>query len=189
MADISFIKLLPRQTAKYYIRHKSNASKIQRTTSSIAFIQKALYYEVTPTFAKVKGQFVNLTDQRSAEKKVLLSHLKNHQFRLRKLLEKHSASTEALQNIINSKFFKIICFKVLAALRKENTEQLTCKNKKLHHLKIKFNKLPKDKYNIPVLNLSLKSLDLSSLKYGLHQSFVCKNKYVKRNVAVESYVR
>ena len=73
---------------------------------------------------------------------------------------------------------------MLAALRQENTKQLTCKNKKLHHLKIKFNKLPKDKYNIPVLNLSSESLDLSSLKYGLHQSFVDKNKYVKRNVAV-----
>ena len=29
-------------------------------TSSIALIQKALYYEVTPTFAKVKGQFIDL---------------------------------------------------------------------------------------------------------------------------------
>ena len=93
MADISFMKLLPRQIAKHYIRLKSVTSKIQRTTSSIAFIQKALYYEVTPTFAKVKGQFINLKDQRSAEKKVLLSHLRNHRFRLRKLLEKHLAST------------------------------------------------------------------------------------------------
>ena len=69
MADISLIKLLPRQIAKHYIRHKSVKSKIQRTTSSIAFMQKALFYEVTPTFAKVKGQSVNLKDQRSAEKK------------------------------------------------------------------------------------------------------------------------
>ena len=50
---------------------------------SIAFIEKALYYEVTPTFAKVKGQFINLKDQRSAEKKVSLSHLKDHSSRLR----------------------------------------------------------------------------------------------------------
>ena len=91
MVDISFIKLLLRQIAKHYIRLKSVTSKIQRTTSSIAFIQKALYYEVTPTFAKVKGQFINLKDQRSAEKKELLSHLKDHRFRLRKLLEEHSA--------------------------------------------------------------------------------------------------
>ena len=51
--------------------------------------------------------------------------------------------------------------------------------------RFRFFKLPKDKYNIPVLNLSSVSLDLSLLKYGLHQSFVDKHKYVKRNVAVE----
>ena len=128
-------------------------NKIQRTTSSIAFIQKALYYEVTPTFAKVKSQFINLKDQHSAEK-VLLSHLKVHRFRLRKLLKGHSASAESLHNILNSRFFEIIYFKVLATLRQENTKQLICKNKKLHNLKIKFNRSPKDKYNITVLNLS-----------------------------------
>ena len=122
MADISFIKLLPRQIAKNYIRLKSVTGKIQRTASSIAFIQKALYYEVRPTFAKVKGQFTNLKYQRSAEKKELLSHLKDHRFSLRKLLEEHSASTEALRNILNSRFLEIICFKVLAALRQENTK-------------------------------------------------------------------
>ena len=73
----------------------------------------------------------------------------------------------------------------MAAFRQENTKQLIYKNNKIHNLKIKFNKLPKDKYNIPVLNLSSESLDLSSLKYGLHQSFVDENKYVKRNVAAE----
>ena len=89
---------------------------------SIAFTEKALYYEVTPTFAKVKGQFINLKDQRSTEKKVLLSHLKDQRFRLRRLLEEHLASTEALRNILNSRFLEIICFKVLAALRQENTK-------------------------------------------------------------------
>ena len=105
-------------------------NKIQRTTSSIAFIKKALYYEVTPTFTKVKGQFINLKDQRSAEKKALLSHLKDHRFRLRKLLKGHSASAESLHNILNSRFFEIICFKVLATLWQENTKQLICRNKK-----------------------------------------------------------
>ena len=179
MTDILFIKLLPRQIAKHYIRLKSVTSKIQRTASTIAFIQKAFYYEVTPTFAKVKGQFIILKDQRSVEKKVLLSHLKDHCFCLRKLMEEHSTSTEGLHNILNSRFFKIVSFKVLAALQQENTKQIICKNKKMHNLKIKFIKLPKDKYNIPVLNLSSASLDLSLLKYGLHQSFVDKHKYVK----------
>ena len=35
------------------------------------------------------------------------------------------------------------------------------------------------------MNLSSESLDLSSLKYGLHQSFVDKKKYVKQKVAIE----
>ena len=35
-------------------------------------------YEVTPTFAKVKGQFITLKDHCSAEKKVLPSYLKDH---------------------------------------------------------------------------------------------------------------
>ena len=74
---------------------------------------------------------------------------------------------------------------MLKALRQEITKQLICKNKKLRNLKIKFNKLSKNKYNIPVLNLSSESLNLPSLKYGFHQSFVEKNKYVKRNVVVE----
>ena len=138
MADISFTKLLPRQIVKHYIRLKSVTSKIQRTTSSIAFTQKALYYEVTTTFAKVKGQFIKLKDQGSAEKKVLHSHFKDNRFRLRKLLEEHSASAEALRSILKSRFFKIIYFKALTVLGQENTKQLICKNKKL--LKIKFNK-------------------------------------------------
>ena len=36
MADISFIKLLPKQIAKHYIRLKSVTGKIQSTTSIIA---------------------------------------------------------------------------------------------------------------------------------------------------------
>ena len=45
-----------------------------------------LYCFFAPTFAKVEGQFFNLKDQRSAEKKVLHSQLKDHRFHLRKLL-------------------------------------------------------------------------------------------------------
>ena len=116
----------------HYIRLKSVTSKIERTASSIAFIQKALYYEVIPTFVKGKGQFINLKDQRSVEKKVLLSHLKDRGFRLRELLEEHSTSTEALRNILDSRFFEIICVKVSVALRQENTK-LICENKKMHN--------------------------------------------------------
>ena len=120
---------------------------------SIGFIQKALHYEDTPIFAKVKGQFVTLKYQRSAEKKVLHFHLKGPRFHLRKLLEEHLTSTETIRNILKSTLFKIICFKLLT-----EANYLPAKKKqKLHNLIIKFNKLPKDKYNIPVSNLSSES--------------------------------
>ena len=38
---------------------------------------------------------------------------------------------------------------------------------------------------VPVINLSSEDLDMKPLKYGLRHSFTNKNKYVKRNIAVE----
>ena len=38
---------------------------------------------------------------------------------------------------------------------------------------------------MPVINLSTQVLDTKPLKYGLHQLFTDKNKFVKRNVAIE----
>ena len=62
--------------------------------------------------------------------------------------------------------------------------QLRCKNKKLHNL---FNSKTKklDSYKIPVANLSTENLYIEPLRYGLHHSYVEKNKYVKRNDATE----
>ena len=63
--------------------------------------------------------------------------------------------------------------------------QLRCKNKKLHNLTTS---TPKklDSYKIPGINLSTENLDTEPLRYGLHHSYVDKNKNVKRNVATES---
>ena len=40
-------------------------------------------------------------------------------------------------------------------------------------------------YQVPVLNLSTENINTAPLRYELHHSFTDKNKYVKRNVAVE----
>ena len=40
-------------------------------------------------------------------------------------------------------------------------------------------------YILPVVNLSSHWLDLSVLKYGLHQWFTDKNEHIKQNLAVE----
>ena len=54
-----------------------------------------------------------------------------------------------------------------------NIKQLKCKNKKLRRL-MSQKLVNKDNCNIAVVNLSSHDLDVSGLKYGLHQSFTEK---------------
>ena len=67
---------------------------------------------------------------------------------------------------------------------RSNINQLKCKNKELHRL-ISQETIKRGSYNIPVINLPSHELDVSGLKYGLHQIFTDKNKYIKRNLAVQ----
>ena len=74
---------------------------------------------------------------------------------------------------------------MLRSSREDNINQLKCKNKKLRRL-ISKKLVNRDNYtSIPVVNISLYELDVSGLKYGLHQSFTYKNRHIKRNLAVE----
>ena len=72
----------------------------------------------------------------------------------------------------------------LAILRRSNLEQLKRKNNKSRILFLKVAK-NRHSYQVLVINLSSKGLDTKPLKFDLHQSFTDKNKFVKRNVAVE----
>ena len=72
---------------------------------------------------------------------------------------------------------------MLRSSREDNINQLKCKNKKLRRL-ISKKPVNGDNYNIPAVNLFSYELDVSGLKYGLHQSFTDKNRYIKRNIAV-----
>ena len=62
--------------------------------------------------------------------------------------------------------------------------QLRCKNKKLHNLIISKPKIL-DSFKIPAINLSTENLDTEPLRYGLHHSYVEKNKNIKGNVATK----
>ena len=48
-------KYLPKRIATTFTQLKHRTSCLQRTASSIAFIEQAIYHNITPTFAKVKG--------------------------------------------------------------------------------------------------------------------------------------
>ena len=49
--------------ADIYNKFIKVTSKLHKTSSSIGFIKKALHHNVTPTFAEIRGQFVNNKDQ------------------------------------------------------------------------------------------------------------------------------
>ena len=75
------------------------------------------------------------------------------------------------------------CHNILAILRRSNLEQLKRKNNKFRILSFKEVK-KRGSYQELVINLSSPVLDTKLLKYGLHQSFTDKNKFLKRNVAL-----
>ena len=58
--------------ADIYNKFIKVTSKLHKTSSSIGFIKKALHHNVTPTFAKIRGQFVNNKDQLDAERKIVV---------------------------------------------------------------------------------------------------------------------
>ena len=153
-------------------------------SSSIGFIYKAIYHGVTPTFAKVKGQFVNMKDKYKVEKSILQSHLTAHKHNLEDLCIKYTVISDSLKNKVGMVLFNCIYSLMLRSSREDNINQLKCKNKKLCRL-ISQKPVYRDNYNVPVVNVSSYKLDVSGLKYGLHQSFTDKNRHVKRNLAAE----
>ena len=58
--------------ADIYNKFIKVTSKLHKTSSSIGFIKKALHHNVTPTFAKIRGQFVHNKDQLDAERKIVV---------------------------------------------------------------------------------------------------------------------
>ena len=63
MANLLIINILPNRVADLYKQLKITTSKLHKSSSSIGFIKKALYNDVIPTFAKVKGHFTKDSDR------------------------------------------------------------------------------------------------------------------------------
>ena len=77
---------------------------------------------------------------------------------------------------------RILLIDLCNSLRKSNILQLKTKNNKIRNRRPKHaNKTSQ----VPVKNLSDYDIDTSSLKYGLHHSFIDKNKFIKRDLVVE----
>ena len=58
------VSLLPnRQITDIYYQLKKVTSIIQRTVSSIGLLNQCRYFDVMPTFSKVKGSFATIRDK------------------------------------------------------------------------------------------------------------------------------
>ena len=143
-----------------------------------------LFQEVTPMFTKVRGQFINHKDRYNAVKSILNSHLLEHRKNLKKLSYSNLHIRTTLRNKIGLLLYCCIIEVLLKSLRKSNILQLKCKNNKLNRL-ISQKLFKRNDYNIPVVNLLSKELDVEKLRYGLHHSYTNKNKYIKHDIAVE----
>ena len=80
IANLSIINILSNCVADIYIKVRSIKSKLHNTSTSVAFIKKALFLvlDVISNFAMVKGQFVNETDSLTASHKLMKSPLTKH---------------------------------------------------------------------------------------------------------------
>ena len=176
-----------RRVADTYHHLKRIKSKVQRKAADIGFVKKAIYLEVTPTFAKVKGQFKSSKDKWKAEKLILESSLKQHYKDLKGLLIQLEKEERKLKQKHSKLFYGFVEARIIAALTTERRKSFQTKIKKIDNLyrdKQKF----KDSYQVPIINLSdivLSEEEKEGLRYGLQHSFIDRNKYVKQNLAIE----
>ena len=174
MAEFIIQNIHGKRIAEKYYSLKKVTSKMQKAASSIGFLEQALYYQFIPTFAKLKGNFISSIDKKQAEKKVFKKNLFKHSNNLKIINE--------LLKLLGKVMLRISLVDLCNSLRKSNILQLKTKNNKICNGRPKHaNKTSQ----VPVKNLSDYDIDTPSLKYGLHHSFIDKNKFIKRDLAVE----
>ena len=107
------LDILPRRYTTLFNKLKSLTSKLQRTASSIAFIKQSLFHGVIPTFAKVKGQFLNERDGWKSSEIILKSQLHKHKKLLFRLIKEHVNYRQITHSVLLYKLLNIFVLKTL----------------------------------------------------------------------------
>ena len=178
MPNLSKYKLIPRRVAVDFNNLISITSKVQRRAASIGFVKKALYQEVTPKFALVKGQFKTGRDKWKCEQRVMLSHLQDHQNTLKSFIKECNTLLIYMINNYEKMFCNIFTNRIMNRLRESRMVSLETKNKKLRCLIELKQPLPQHK-QVPIANLTkciLSVLKRSQLELWLDYSFINKSK-------------
>ena len=101
-----------RLVADTYHQLKNYKSKVQRKAADIGFVKKALHLKVTPTFAKVKGQFKSDKDKWKAEKSILEANLRQHYKDMEHLRKKLKIEEEKIKIRHSARYFRYVERKV-----------------------------------------------------------------------------
>ena len=152
MANLSIVKLLPKRVAELYKELKNITSKLHRTSGSIGFIKKALHNEVTPKFAQVKGNFININDRFKSEKRILLSHLNDHVRSYKLLISKHHYIMIKLKDKCGTLLTSAVLRHISTIQQKER--MVSCKTKNHKLVRLIQAKIPLSNYTVPIINLS-----------------------------------
>ena len=94
------LDILPRRYTTLFNKLKPLTSKLQRTASTIVFIKQSLFHGVIPTFAKVKGQFLNERDRWKSSEIILKSQLHKHKKLLSRLIEEHGNYRQITNSVL-----------------------------------------------------------------------------------------
>ena len=186
MANLLIIDVLYKRVAANYNKIKRIISKLQKSSSSVGFIKKSLFNNITPTFAKVNGQFINDNTKVNVEKEVMKSHLNKHYNDIRDLRLQYNYTKNEIQSNIGVIFTKVLIKSIERSLHKERLDSYKIKNNKIANL-IKKKPVPSyPEYQVPIINLSSHELteeEYQQLKFGLNHSFINKNKNIKKDIA------
>ena len=112
---------------KYYSLKKVT-SKMQKAASSIGFLEQALYYQFTPTFATLKGNFISSIDKKQAEKKVIKKHLFEHRNNLKDLKGRHYKIINELLKLVGKVILRILVIDLCNSLCKSNIFRRVTRN-------------------------------------------------------------
>ena len=153
MANVFIYCILDNRVASYSNKMKKILSKLHKPSSRTAFIKNSLYKNVTPTFAKIKGQFLNGNAKLNAEKDLMKSHLNKHFNDIRDLRLEFNAVKDKWEGEIDPIFTDIKLKSISKSLQRERLESFRTKNKTLFNLA---KRKTKQKFNskVPVINLS-----------------------------------
>ena len=106
----------------------------------------------------------------------------DHHNNLQYLRIKHLELSSNLLQLVPKVAFRILLRNICNSMPMSKTQQLKTKNNKIHEFKPKEQHIP---YKVPIINLTDYDIASSCLKYGMHHSFIDKNRFIKWDLGVK----